>query len=126
MSKTGWSNFWKSIMDLKIPSIVIVAIFSYFSFSFLNSKPSFSSTSGVAGLAFLISAILLGIYSFMSSIIGEHYKKIIDIQYEAMRNIGRTHSIYEENAQLNITQQSNEIASGEYLQNDATEIGTST
>lgn len=101
-----------ALIELKLPSILIVFIFGVFGYFLLKESPPLNSSEGIAGLICIAAMLLIGIYFFFEQIIKEHYEKIISTQQTAMDNLSRTHSVYEQAKRKNMT--STESNNAEY------------
>ncbi|WP_353852904.1 hypothetical protein [Dehalobacter restrictus] len=108
----------KALVQLNIPSMIMVAIFAYFAYLNLQSSPPISSSNGIIGWLFAAAALLTGIYAFVHYIISEGYKGIIDTQVVAMKNLSKTHTQIEDFNQTVARQESRELPGGYMISDD--------
>lgn len=96
------NDFVKKIIDLKIPSIIILTIFSVLTYNLLRSSPSLNSSQGIAGMICLAVTVFSGIYAFLEQTIKERYESIIRLQQIAMESLSKTHTVVETNKQTSL------------------------
>lgn len=108
----------KAVISLNIPSMIMVAIFGFFSYQFLQSSPELNTTRGFAGYIFLATTIITGVYAVIHYLIDENYKKIIDFQNTAMASISKTHTAIEESNQTKLTAKKLDIPGGYNIRDD--------
>ncbi len=98
----NWPEILQKLIDLKIPSIIIVGIFAFLSINLLKTNSTLNSLEGFSGLICLAVTILMGVYAFLEQIIKERYESIINFQQQAMKNLSETHSKFESYQQKSI------------------------
>lgn len=115
----------QALIDLKIPSIVILTIFAILTFNLLKTIPPINSSQGIAGLICLAVTVFSGIYAFLEHLIKEKYESIIKIQHTAMENLSKTHTVYEDNQQRTMTENLSKKTQEDYTEvNESSETKT--
>jgi len=104
----------KAVVDLKIPSIIILTIFGLLTYNLLKSTPLLNSSQGIAGMICLAVTVFSGVYAFLEQMIKERYESIIKIQQIAMESISKTHSTYEINKQTTLTENLSQKSQQQY------------
>lgn len=106
----------KALVDLKIPSIVILSIFGILTFNLLKNSPSVNSSQGIAGLICFTVTVICGIYAFLEQMIKERYESIVKTQQIAMEKLSKTHSTFEDNQQRSITENMSQKTQERYIE----------